>query len=92
MILVVLVDALGDEEFAEKLDAVKYSSTLLILSPNAPIRDLISLTTNPTSAGPDNFWPFRIPQYTLQYIRSSLNSAVNNIKQVPHRSWLPPSS
>ena len=53
MILVVLVD----EEFAEKLDAVKYSSTLLILSPHAPIRDLISLTTNPTSAGPDNFWP-----------------------------------
>ena len=57
MILVVLVDALGDEEFAEKLDAVKYSSTLLILSPHALIRDLISLTTNPTSAGPANFWP-----------------------------------
>ena len=57
MILVVLVDALGDEEFAEKLDAVKYSSTLLILSPYAGIRDLISLTTNPTNAGPDSFWP-----------------------------------
>ena len=57
MILVVLVDALGDEEFAEKLDAVKYSSTLLILFPNALIRDLISLTTNPTSAGLDSFWP-----------------------------------
>lgn len=56
MILVVLVDALGDEEFAEKLGAVKYSSTLLILSPHALIRDLISLTTNPTSAGPDSFW------------------------------------
>ena len=56
MILVVLVDALGDEEFAEKLDAVKYSSTLLILSPHAPIRDLISITTNLTSAGPDNCW------------------------------------
>ena len=51
MILVVL----EDEEFAEKLDAVKYSSNLLILSPHAPIRDLISLTTNPTSAGSDNF-------------------------------------
>ena len=57
MLLVVLVDTLGDEEFAEKLDVVKYSSTLLILSPHAPILDLISLTTNPTSAGPDNFWP-----------------------------------
>ena len=56
MILVVLVDALGVEEFAEKLGAVKYSSTLLILSPHALIRDLISLTTNPTSAGPDSFW------------------------------------
>ncbi len=56
MILVVLVDTLGDEEFAEKLGAVKYSSTLLILSPHAFIRDLISLTTNPTSAGPDSFW------------------------------------
>ena len=54
--MVVLVEALGDKEFAEKLDAVKYSSTLLILSPHAPIRDLISLTTNPTSAGPDSFW------------------------------------
>ena len=52
MILVVLVDALGDEKFAEKLDAVKYSSTLIVLSPHALIRDLISLTTIPTSAGP----------------------------------------
>ena len=52
MILVVL----EDEEFAEKLDAVKYSSTLLVLSPHGLIRDLISLTTNLTSAGPDNFW------------------------------------
>ena len=57
MILVVLVDALGDEKFAEKLDAVKYSSTLIVLSPHALIRDLISLTTNPTSAGPNSFWP-----------------------------------
>ena len=57
MILVVLVDDLGDEELAEKLDAVKYSSTLLILSPHALIRDLISLTTNPTNPGPDSFWP-----------------------------------
>ena len=57
MILVVLVDGLKDEEFAEKLDAVKYSSTLLILSPHALIRDLISLTINPTSVGPDSFWP-----------------------------------
>ena len=56
MILVVLVDALGDEEFAEKLGAVKYSSTLLILSPHALIRDLTSLTTNPTNAGPNSFW------------------------------------
>ena len=56
MKLVVLVDALGDEEFPEKLDAVKYSSTLLVSSPHAFIRDLISLTTNPTSAGPDSFW------------------------------------
>ena len=52
MILVVPVDALGDEEFAEKLDAVKYSSTLIVLSPYALIRDLISLTTKPTIAGP----------------------------------------
>ena len=52
MILVVL----EDEEFAEKLDAVKYSSTLIVLSPHALIRDLISLTTNPTSAGPYSFW------------------------------------
>ena len=56
MKLVVLVDALGDEEFPEKLDAVKYSSTLLVSSPHGLIRDLISLTTNPTSAGPDSFW------------------------------------
>ncbi len=56
MILVVLVDALGDEEFAEKLGAVKYFSTLLILSPHALIRDLTSLTTNPTNAGPNSFW------------------------------------
>ena len=52
MILVVL----EYEEFAEKLDAVKYSSTLLILSPHALIRDLISLTTNPTNAGCYSFW------------------------------------
>ena len=56
MLLVVLVDALGDEEFAEKLDAVKYSSTLLVSSPHGLIRDLISLTTNPTNAGTDSFW------------------------------------
>ena len=56
MILVVLVDALGDEEFAEKLDAVKYSSTLLILSPHGLIRDLISLTPNAINAGPYSFW------------------------------------
>ena len=56
MILVVLEDALEDEEFAEKLDAVKYSTTLLVLSPHALIRDLISLTTIQTSAGPDSFW------------------------------------
>ncbi len=56
MILVVLVDTLGDEEFAEKLGAVKYFSTLLILSPHALIRDLTSLTTNPTNAGPNSFW------------------------------------
>ena len=56
MILVVLVDALGVEESAKKLDAVKYSSTLLILSPHALIRDLTSLTTNPTNAGPNSFW------------------------------------
>ena len=56
MILVVLVDAFGVEEFAEKLGAVKYSSTLLILSPHALIRDLTSLTTNPTNAGPNSFW------------------------------------
>ena len=55
MILVVLVDALGNEEFTEKLDAVKYSSTLIVLSPHALIRDLISLTTIPTSAGLHSF-------------------------------------
>ena len=55
MILVVLEDALEDEEFAEKLDAVKYSTTLLVLSPHALILDLISLTTIQTSAGPDSF-------------------------------------
>ena len=64
MILVVLVDALGDEEFAEKLDAVKYSSTLLVTSPHGLIRDLISLTTNPTNAGPDSFWA-SAPNLTL---------------------------
>ena len=57
MILVVLVDALEDEEFAEKLDVVKYSSTLIVLSPHAFIRDLTSLIINLTSAGPDSFWP-----------------------------------
>ena len=41
MILVVLVDALGDEEFAEKLDAVKYSSTLHVLSPHALLLSVI---------------------------------------------------
>ena len=56
MILVVLEDALEDEELAEKHNAVKYSSTWIILSPHAFIRDLISLTTNPTSANPDSFW------------------------------------
>ena len=55
MILVVLVDALGDEEFAEKLGAVKYFSTLLVSSPHGLIRDLISLTTNPINTGPDSF-------------------------------------
>ena len=57
MKLVVLVDALGDEEFPEKLDAVKYSSTLLVLFPHGLIRDLISLTTNPTNAALDSYWP-----------------------------------
>jgi len=57
MILVALVDALGDEEFAKKLDAVKYSSTLLVLFPHGLIRDLVSLTTNPTNTGPDSYWP-----------------------------------
>ena len=56
MLLVVLVDALEDEEFAEKLDAVKYSSILIVLSPHGLIRDLVSLTTNPTNTGPDSFW------------------------------------
>ena len=51
MILVVL----EDEEFAEKLDAVKYSSTLLISSPHGLIRDLISLTINPNNTGPVSF-------------------------------------
>ena len=54
MKLVVLVDALGDEEFPKKLDAVKYSSTLLVLFPHGLIRDLISLNTNPTNAGLDS--------------------------------------
>ena len=57
MLLVVLGDALGDEEFAEKLDAVKYCSTLLVSSPHGLIRDLISLTINLTNAGPDSYWP-----------------------------------
>ena len=57
MKLVVLVDALGDEEFPEKLDAVKYSSTLIVLFPHGLTRDLVSLTTNPTNAGPDSYWP-----------------------------------
>ena len=48
---------LEDEEFAEKLDALRYSTTLLVFSPHDLIRDLISLTTNPTSAEPDSFWP-----------------------------------
>ena len=52
MILVVLVDALEDEEFAEKLDVVKYSSTLIVLSPHAFIRDLTSLTITRNNAGP----------------------------------------
>ena len=55
MIFVVLEDALEDEECAEKLDAVKYFSTLIDLSPHALIRDLISLTTNPTSVDPYSF-------------------------------------
>ena len=53
MIMVVL----EDEEFAEKLDALKYSTTLLVFSPHGLIRDLISLTTNPTNAGLDSYWP-----------------------------------
>ena len=57
MILVMLEDVLEDEELAEKLDAIKYSSTLITLSPHAFIRDLISLTTNPTRAGPDSCCP-----------------------------------
>ena len=57
MILVMLSDALIDEESAEKLDAVKYLSTLIVLSSHTFIRNLISLTSNPTNAGPDCFWP-----------------------------------
>ena len=60
MIMVVL----EDEEFAEKLDALKYSTTLLVFSPHGLIRDLISLTTNPTNAGPDSFWA-SAPNLTL---------------------------
>ena len=73
MILVVLEDALEDEEFAEKLDAVKYSTTLIVLSPHALIRDLISLTTNPTSAGPNSFWP-SAPQ--------SIDSKVSSLRSI----------
>ena len=50
-----LEDALEDEEPAEKPDAVKYFSTLIISSPHALILDLTSLTINPTSAEPDSF-------------------------------------
>ena len=42
-----LEDVLEDEELAEKLDAIKYLSTLIILSPHAFIRDLISAIVNP---------------------------------------------
>ena len=73
MLLVVLVDALGDEEFAEKLDAVKYSSTLLVSSPHGLIRDLISLTTNPTNTGPDSYWP------SASHITLSSTSALRSI-------------
>ena len=55
MILVVLEDALEDEEIAENPDAVKHFSTLIILSPHISILDLISMTTNPTNACLDNF-------------------------------------
>ena len=47
---------LEDEEFAEKLDVLQYSSTSLVSSPHGLIRDLISLTKNPTNAGHDSFW------------------------------------
>ena len=73
MLLVALGDALGDEEFAEKLDAVKYCSTLLILSPHAFIRDLISLTINLTNAGPDSYWP------SASHITLSSTSALRSI-------------
>ena len=42
-----LEDVLEDEELAEKLDAIKYLSTLIILSPHAFIRDLISAIVYP---------------------------------------------
>ena len=54
--LLVLEDALEDEVLSEKPDSVKHFSTLVIFSPHAGILILISLTTNPTSAGPDSFW------------------------------------
>ena len=73
MILVALVDALGDEEFAEKLDAVKYSSTLIVLFPHGLIRDLISLTINLTNAGPDSYWP------SASHITFSSTSALRSI-------------
>ena len=57
MISVVLEDAFEDEEPAEKPDAVKHFSTLLIFSPHAFVRDLTSLTINPISAGPDTLCP-----------------------------------
>ena len=47
MILVMLEDVLEDEELAEKLDAIKYSSTLIILSPHTFIRDSILAMVNP---------------------------------------------
>jgi hypothetical protein len=52
----VLEDALEDEVLSEKPDSVKHFSTLVIFSPHAGILILISLTTNPTNAGPDSFW------------------------------------
>ena len=42
---------------APSLQALSYASALVILCPCADIRDLISLTINPTSVGPDSFWP-----------------------------------